>query len=87
MTSFELSELEQTVGDLVLDLLRARGEHPELVLSPPQDARGEVSSNAVRVTQHYTVALLAYGFSADQQELREAAENHDSKIVGNAKTG
>ncbi len=74
MTPFELPELEQTVGDLVLDLMRARDEHPELVLSPPQDARGEVSSNAVRVTQHYTVALLAYGFSADQQELREAAD-------------
>jgi len=74
MTSYELPDLEQTVGDLVLDLLRARAEHPELVLSPPLDARGEVSSNAVRVTQHYTVALLAYGFSPEQAELREAAD-------------
>ncbi|MEZ4669511.1 MAG: hypothetical protein R3E39_16530 [Anaerolineae bacterium] len=69
-----LPEIEQTVGDLVLDLLRARAEHPELVLSSPQDARGEVSSNAVRVTQHYTSALLAYGFAPEQQELREAAD-------------
>jgi hypothetical protein len=74
MTPHELPELEQTVGDLVLDLLRARAEHPELVLSAPQDARGEVSSNAVRVTQHYTSALLAYGFAPEQQELREAAD-------------
>ncbi|MCC6892863.1 MAG: hypothetical protein IT321_08585 [Anaerolineae bacterium] len=74
MTLFQLPELEQTVGDLVLDLLRARGEHPELVLSDPQDARGEVSSNAVRVTQHYTVALLAYGFLPEQLELQEAAD-------------
>ncbi len=74
MTPFELPDLEQTVGDLVLDLLRARAEYPELVLSPPQDARGEVSANAVRVTQHYTSALTAYGFSLEQQELREAAD-------------
>lgn len=74
MTPHELPDLEQTVGDLVLDLLRARAEYPELILSAPQDARGEVSANAVRVTQHYTVALLAYGFMPDQQELEEAAD-------------
>ncbi|MBI5666753.1 MAG: phosphotransferase [Chloroflexi bacterium] len=70
----ELHELEPTLGELVLDLLRARFEYPELVLSPPLDARGEVSANAVRVTQHYTTALLAYGFASDQDELREAAD-------------
>lgn len=74
MTPHELPDLEQTLGDLVLDLLRARAEYPELILSDPQDARGEVSANAVRVTQHYTMALLAYGFTRDQQELREAAD-------------
>ncbi len=73
MTHYQLPDLEQTLGDLVLDLLRARSEFPELILSDPQDARGEISANAVRVTQHYTVALLAYGFTPDQQELREAA--------------
>ena len=74
MTLPELPELEQTIGELVLDLLRARYQHPELVLSPPLDARGEVSANAVRVTQHYTAALLAYGFEPQQAELQEAAE-------------
>jgi hypothetical protein len=73
-THYELPDLEQTLGDLVLDLLRARAEFPELILSDPQDARGEISSNAVRVTQHYTVALLAYGFTPDQEELIEAAD-------------
>ncbi|NWG15823.1 MAG: hypothetical protein HXY41_04240, partial [Chloroflexi bacterium] len=70
----ELPHLEQTLGELVLDLLRSRYEYPELVLSAPLDARGEVSANAVRVTQHYTAALLAYGFSVEQDELREASE-------------
>lgn len=70
----ELPDLEQTVGDLILDLLRARSEYPELVLSDPQDTRGDVNANSVRVTQHYTVALLAYGFTPIQQELREAAD-------------
>lgn len=73
MTFPELSDLEQTIGDLILDLLRARGDYPEHILSDPQDTRGDVNANAVRVTQHYTVALLAYGFSPEQQELREAA--------------
>ncbi len=73
MTFPELPDLETTVGELILDLLRARSEYPELILSDPQDTRGEVNANAVRVTQHYTVALLAYGFSPTQQELREAA--------------
>lgn len=70
----ELPELEQTIGEMVLDLLRARHEHPELVLSPPLDTRGEIAPNAVRVTQHYTAALLAYGFEPQQAELQEAAE-------------
>jgi hypothetical protein len=74
MTAPDLPDLEVTVGDLVLDLLRSRSEYPELILSAPQDARGDVSANAVRVSQHYTSALLAYGFPADQQELREAAD-------------
>lgn len=73
MTLRELPDLEQTLGELVLDLLRARFEYPELVLSAPLDARGEISANAVRVTQHYTTALLAYGFSPDQDELKEAS--------------
>jgi hypothetical protein len=72
-TAYELPDLEQTVGALVLDLLRARAEYPELVMSDA-DARGETNANAVRVTQHYTSALLAYGFAPAQQELQEAAD-------------
>jgi hypothetical protein len=72
-TPYELPDLEQTVGALVLDLLRARAEYPELVMSDA-DGRGETNANAVRVTQHYTSALLAYGFAPAQQELQEAAD-------------
>jgi hypothetical protein len=68
----DLPNLEQTLGDLVLDLLRAPAESPELVLTQA-DIRGEVPANSVRVTQHYTMALLAYGFTPDQDELSEAA--------------
>lgn len=67
----KLPDLEQTLGDLVLDLLRAPRSFPELVRSDPLDQRGEVSPNAVRVTQHYVAALLAYGFDVSHEELQE----------------
>lgn len=70
----ELPALEVTLGELVLDLLRAPFEYPELILSEPVNAQGETHPNAVRVTQHYTAALLAYGFTSDQDELRTAAD-------------
>ncbi len=69
----ELPDLEQTLGDLTLDLLRARVEYPELVLSAPLDGHGKYLPEAVRVTQHYTMALLAYGYTPQQIELQEAA--------------
>ncbi|MBN1967286.1 MAG: phosphotransferase [Anaerolineae bacterium] len=74
----ELPDLEQTVGDLVLDLLRAQRLYPELIFSDPLDQRGEVSSDAVRVTQHYVTALLAYGFSRRHRSLVRAAEWFDA---------
>lgn len=70
----ELPDLEQTIGDLVLDLLRAPRLYPELVRSEPPDPRGEVPPDSVRVTQHYVAALLAYGFGPDHEDLRKAAE-------------
>ena len=72
-TMRELPDLEQTLGDLMLDLLRARVEYPELVLSAPLDGHGKFSLESVRVTQHYTMALLAYGYTPSQIELQEAA--------------
>jgi hypothetical protein len=72
-TMRELPDLEQTLGDLILDLLRARVEYPELVLAAPLDGHGKFSLESVRVTQHYTMALLAYGYTPSQVELQEAA--------------
>ena len=71
MLKRKLPDLEQTLGDLVLDLLRAPRAFPELVRSDPLDQRGEVSPNAVRVTQHYIAALLAYGFDVSNEELQD----------------
>jgi len=62
----ELPDLEQTLGDLMLDLLRAKSEYNELVLAAPLDGLGRFSPEAVRVTQHYTMALLAYGYTPHQ---------------------
>jgi hypothetical protein len=78
MSTHELPDLEQTLGDLVLDLLRARGEYHELILAAPLDGHGKHSPEAVRVTQHYTMALLAYGYTAQQVELQEAATWFDT---------
>lgn len=72
MTFIELPELDQTLGDLVLDLMRAPRVHPELVLSEP-DQRGEPSPDVVRLTHHYISALLAYGFTPEHEELSDAA--------------
>jgi hypothetical protein len=71
MTLSELPDIEQTLGDLVLDLLRAPHTYPELILSEP-DPRGEPSQDVVRLTHHYVMALLAYGFSQEQDELADA---------------
>ncbi len=71
MPKRKLPDLEQTLGDLVLDLLRAPRLYPEMVRSDPVDQRGEVSPNSVRVTQHYVAGLLAYGFDVSNDELQE----------------
>jgi hypothetical protein len=74
MPTRRLPDLEQTLGDLVLDLLRAPRNFPELVRSDPLDQRGDYSGNAVRVTQHYVAALLAYGFDETHEELQKTTD-------------
>ncbi len=73
-----LPDLEQTVGDLALDLMRAPRLYPEMVRSAPLDQRGEVAPDAVRVTQHYVAGLLAYGFDASYEELQETLRWFDT---------
>ncbi len=57
-------------------LLVAPERHPKYLLGRPADdaVYEKRSTPALRVTQHYVSALLAYGFPADSPELRWAAE-------------
>lgn len=72
MLKRKLPELELTVGDLVLDLLRAPRLYPEMVRSASVNPQGDYAPDAVRVTQHYIAGLLAYGFDVSNDELQEA---------------
>jgi hypothetical protein len=74
MTQFELPDLEQTLGDIVLELLRAPQVYPGLILSAPLDGTAEYSSNSISITHHYTDALLAYGYTPEQPELASARQ-------------
>jgi hypothetical protein len=74
MTQLELPDLEQTLGDIVLELLRAPQTYPDLILSAPLDGATEFSSNSLRITHHYTDALLAYGYTPEQPELFSARQ-------------
>ncbi|HVU11891.1 MAG TPA: hypothetical protein VHD90_11460 [Phototrophicaceae bacterium] len=69
----DLPDLEKTLVTLAVELLRAPHDYPDLVVSKA-DAQGEVSRNAVRVTQHYLSALLAYGFPYSYEAVRQAAD-------------
>ncbi len=71
MLKRKLPELEQTVGDLVLDLLRAPRRYPEMVRSASVNPQGDIAPDAVRITQHYVAGLLAYGFDVTNEELQE----------------
>ncbi len=57
-------------------LLVAPERHSKYLLGKPADypAYEKRSTPALRVTQHYVSALLAYGFPVDSRELRWAAE-------------
>ncbi|HEX2619055.1 MAG TPA: hypothetical protein VHL11_02880, partial [Phototrophicaceae bacterium] len=67
-TPIALPELEQTVTELILELLLIEREnrYPELLYAHPDQKQ------SVRITMHYTMALLAYGFTAQDEELKRA---------------
>lgn len=70
-----LAELEETMTSIAAYLLVAHHRHPKFILGKPEDHVIEARSNIrTRVTQHYTAALLAYGFTADTPELQWATE-------------
>ncbi len=67
-----LPELENTLVNLVLELLRAPATHPQHVLSQPADSRGEATPEAVRFTYYYVTALQAFGYQLKDEELEHA---------------
>lgn len=70
-----LPNLEQTLFDLLLALLRAKHQYPELILSQPADTiQNEPSPDAVRISHHYVAALIAGGYQLEDPELQAAWE-------------
>ncbi len=67
-----LPDFDKTLVNLAMNLLRAPEEYSALVLTDP-DIQGAVSGEAMRATLHYILALLAYGFPAEDEVLKEAA--------------
>lgn len=74
MFNIDLPDIEKTLVDLALGLLRAPNQYAELVRSESTDNRGEIAANSVRVTQHYVAGLLAYGFDVDSTELQHTKQ-------------
>lgn len=72
-SSHQLPDLEQTITEMVVELLLLEKEHryPHLILADPEN------KTSVRITAHYVMALLSYGFSASEPELRRAADWFD----------
>jgi hypothetical protein len=71
-----LPNLEKTVNELVLELLLTASEnrHPDLLYS-----RNE-TKNALRISMHYVLALLAYGFTLEDPELQTALKYFDKSF-------
>lgn len=67
-----LPDFDKTLVNLAMNLLRAPEEFSAIILTEP-DIQGAVSGEAMRVTLHYILALLAYGFPAEDEVLKEAA--------------
>lgn len=73
----DLPRFEETVPGFAAYLLIAGQKHPRLILGAPAggDNVTEMRSTIrLRVTQHYTAALLGYGVPVDTPELRWATE-------------
>ncbi|MCU0498339.1 MAG: aminoglycoside phosphotransferase family protein [Anaerolineae bacterium] len=72
----QLIDLEETMTSIAAYLLVAHTQHPKYILGKPDEGALEVRANTIkmRVTQHYTAALLTYGFTTDTPELQWATE-------------
>lgn len=69
----ELPDLEQTITEIVVELLLLEKEHryPNLLLADPEN------KTSVRISMHYIMALLSYGFAPGDPELRRVADWFD----------
>ncbi len=76
MTARHLDQLEETVTSLAAYLLVAPRVHPKQLLGTPTVPQTTTSTWRVRLrlTQHYSAALLAYGFPVTVPELQAAID-------------
>lgn len=66
-----LPDFEKTLVNLAMNLLRAPEEFSSIILTEP-DIHGDVSPEAMRATLNYVMALLAYGFPAEDEVVKQA---------------
>jgi len=75
MNTRKLDQLEDTINSLIGYLLYAPVNHAKQILGEPQVYSDQAPpARKIRLTQHYTAALLAYGFPTTVRELQWAAE-------------
>ncbi|HEX2620446.1 MAG TPA: hypothetical protein VHL11_09870, partial [Phototrophicaceae bacterium] len=73
----DLNRFEETMTSIAAYLLVAQHKHPKHILGKPEDNLLDVRSSSnirMRVTQHYTAALMTYGLTSDTPELQWATE-------------
>lgn len=70
----DLADLERTIGEIAVELLLLDKErrYPHLILGDPEN------KTSVRISMHYVMALLAYGFGPDEPEMQRAADWFDT---------
>jgi Ecdysteroid kinase-like family len=74
MSTLQLKNIEETMTSLVAYLMSAPKKHSKHILDAPHEVAEVRSIPKMRVTQHYTSALLAYGFPSLVPELQRATE-------------
>ncbi|MCL4248334.1 MAG: phosphotransferase [Anaerolineae bacterium] len=81
----KLDQLEDTINSLIGYLLYAPTNHAKQILGEPAVYVDQTPpARKIRLTQHYTAALLAYGFPAAERELQWAAEWFASPFTGSS---
>ena len=68
-----LLDVEKTVSEIIIELLlqEREGRYPDLIRGDPE------RKESVRITMHYLMALLAYGFGVDEPEITSICDWFD----------